>query len=138
MRLADTEVRTMRDTNEIDQQGSGMRLALPDYSSYELSMMERVLCIMVGAIISYGIGYLFYHQWIVSLLIACSGWFIPGYWRQYMLDRRRAAMSLRFKQALFSLSSSLSAGRSVRMVLGRRLRICECWIPMRRMISLWN
>ncbi|WP_438347422.1 type II secretion system F family protein [Paenibacillus sp. FA6] len=86
---------------------------LPDYSSYELSMLERVLCIVVGAIIFYGIGYLFYHQWIVSLLIACSGWFIPGFWRKHMLDRRRAAMNLHFKQALFSLSSSLSAGRSV-------------------------
>jgi tight adherence protein B len=86
---------------------------LPDYSIYELSRIERVLCIVVGAILFFWIGYLFYHQWIAALLISCGGWFIPNFWRKHMLNRRRVAMSLHFKQALFSLSSSLSAGRSV-------------------------
>ncbi|MHA0857203.1 type II secretion system F family protein [Paenibacillus sp. CMAA1364] len=90
-----------------------MQPALPDYSMYELSILERVLCILCAAIVMYAIGYLFYHQWIISLLIACSGWVAPRFWRKYMLNRRRAALSLHFKQALYSLSSSLSAGRSV-------------------------
>ncbi|SIQ65467.1 type II secretion system protein F (GspF) [Paenibacillus macquariensis] len=90
-----------------------LRSSLPDYSIYELSTVERVMCIIIGGFLLYGIGYLFYHQWIASLLIACSAWFVPGYWRKYRLNRRRAAMNLHFKQALFSLSSSLSAGRSV-------------------------
>nr|WP_232510128.1 type II secretion system F family protein [Paenibacillus crassostreae] len=76
-------------------------------------MLERILCMVIGGVIFYSIGYLFYHNWFVSILIACCGGFIPGFWRRNMLNRRRAAMNLHFKQALFSLSSSLSAGRSV-------------------------
>ncbi|OAB46334.1 type II secretion system F family protein [Paenibacillus glacialis] len=93
--------------------GNQLGPSLPDYSIYELSTVERVTCIVIGGFLFYGIGYLFYHQWIVSLLIACNAWFVPRYWRTHMLNRRRAAMNLHFKQALFSLSSSLSAGRSV-------------------------
>ncbi|MNP08834.1 Bacterial type II secretion system protein F domain protein [compost metagenome] len=89
------------------------RRSLPDYSTYKLGAVERMICIVVGGVLFYGIGYLFYHQWLISLLIACNGWFIPSFWRRHMLNRRRSAMNLHFKQALFSLSSSLSAGRSV-------------------------
>lgn len=100
-------------TGERSDQTARVQPVLPDYTVYDLSTLERVTSMVIGGFIFYGIGYLFYHQWIVSLLISCSAWFVPGFWRQHMLNRRRSAMNLHFKQALFSLSSSLSAGRSV-------------------------
>ncbi|MGF7049862.1 tight adherence protein B [Paenibacillus sp. DS2015] len=89
------------------------RTVLPDYSKYELGRVEKGMCIVVGGGLFYGVGYLFYHQWIISLLFSSAGLVIPRFWRKYMLERRRTSMSLHFKQALYSLSSSLSAGRSV-------------------------
>lgn len=100
-------------TGEGMDQTDRIRPVLPDYTVYDLSTLERVTSIAIGGFLFYGVGYLFYHHWIVSLLISCSAWFVPGFWRQHMLNRRRSAMNLHFKQALFSLSSSLSAGRSV-------------------------
>ncbi|WP_244864764.1 type II secretion system F family protein [Paenibacillus sp. J23TS9] len=86
---------------------------LPDYSVYVLSGFQRLMCIAAGAVLFLGIGYLFYHQWVIALLLSFGGLLVPRFWRKYMLERRRMALNLHFKQALYSLSSSLSAGRSV-------------------------
>ncbi len=86
---------------------------LPDYSVYVLSPLERIMCVISGAVLFFGIGYLFYHQWLMALVLSTGGLLVPRFWRKHMLQRRRAALNLHFKQALYSLSSSLSAGRSV-------------------------
>lgn len=86
---------------------------LPDYSVYRLSIVQRILCIIVCGAVFAMIGYLFYHQWIVSIVFAGAAWFTPKLLRRHLLERRRSALSSYFKQALYSLSSSLAAGRSV-------------------------
>lgn len=86
---------------------------LPDYGVYHLSMRQRMGCIIFGGLVFFSIGYLFYHNLILSLLLGTAGLTIPKFWRRFMLERRRRTLNLHFKQALYSLSSSLSAGRSV-------------------------
>lgn len=86
---------------------------LPDYRTYELNGFQRTACVAIGGVICFGIGYLFYHQWLVALIVASGGLLVPRFWRAHLLERRRTAMNLHFKQALYSLSSSLSAGKSV-------------------------
>lgn len=86
---------------------------LPDYGVYHLSMRQRMGCIILGGLVFFSIGYLFYHSLILSLLLGTAGLMIPKFWRRFMLERRRKTLNLHFKQALYSLSSSLSAGRSV-------------------------
>lgn len=86
---------------------------LPDYGVYHLSMRQRMSCIILGGFMFFSIGYLFYHNLILSLLLGTAGLTIPKFWRRFMLERRRKTLNLHFKQALYSLSSSLSAGRSV-------------------------
>lgn len=86
---------------------------LPDYGVYHLSMRQRMGCIILGGLVFFSIGYLFYHNLILSLLLGTAGLTIPKFWRRFMLERRRKTLNLHFKQALYSLSSSLSAGRSV-------------------------
>ncbi|GIO31865.1 hypothetical protein J2TS6_30060 [Paenibacillus albilobatus] len=90
-----------------------LRKELPDYSVYVLGRFERAACVMSGALVFFGIGYLFYHQWFMALVLSLGGLLVPKFWRRHMLERRRAALKVHFKQALYSLSSSLSAGRSV-------------------------
>lgn len=86
---------------------------LPDYGVYHLSMRQRMGCIILGGLMFFSIGYLFYHDLILSLLLGTAGLTIPKFWRRFMLERRSKTLNLHFKQALYSLSSSLSAGRSV-------------------------
>lgn len=92
-----------------EQQGS----VLTDYTIYELTMVQRFGCMLVCGIIFLLIGYLFYHNWLIGLVLAAAAWFTPKLLRRHLLERRRSALSSHFKQALYSLSSSLAAGRSV-------------------------
>ncbi|AWV32160.1 type II secretion system F family protein [Paenibacillus sp. FSL H7-0716] len=95
---------------EADPDGPSL---LPDYKVYELTLLQRILTLTAGGLLMYGIGYLFYHHWLLSLLLMPGGAYAPHMLRNYLLKRRRNALNLQFKQTLFSLSSSLSAGRSV-------------------------
>lgn len=100
-------------TGKREQAAPARTNILPDYGVYHLSMRQRVGCIILGGLVFFSIGYLFYHNLILSLLLGTAGLTIPKFWRRFMLERRRKTLNLHFKQALYSLSSSLSAGRSV-------------------------
>ncbi|RUT46622.1 pilus assembly protein TadB [Paenibacillus anaericanus] len=86
---------------------------LPDYKVYVLSVRQKWACLLASGIGLYCIGYVFFHSFWFALVMTGGAAFIPKYWSQYLLSRRRDALSLNFKQALYSLSSSLVAGRSV-------------------------
>ncbi|MFC7681263.1 type II secretion system F family protein [Paenibacillus sp. GCM10028914] len=86
---------------------------LPDYREYNLSKGQRVGCIAFGGLLFFVMGYLFYQNVFLSLILSFGGLIIPRFWRRHLLARRRATLNLHFKQALYSLSSSLSAGHSV-------------------------
>ncbi|WHX50417.1 type II secretion system F family protein [Paenibacillus woosongensis] len=86
---------------------------LPDYQNYVLSGKQTMLCLAAGGVLFTAVGYIFFHSWLLALLLAGAAVFVPKPWSRYLLRRRREALSLNFKQALYSLSSSLAAGRSV-------------------------
>ncbi|KGE19042.1 pilus assembly protein TadB [Paenibacillus wynnii] len=86
---------------------------LPNYTVYELTLLQKVTALGMGGMLLFGVGYLFYHHWILSLALVPFAGYAPRLLRNYLMIRRRAALNLHFKQTLFSLSSSLSAGRSV-------------------------
>lgn len=94
-------------------EGAGSRQQLPDYTVYVLSPRLKIAALLAGGLLMFGIGYLFYHQLLISLLLVPGGAYAPRMLREYLKNRRRSALNLQFKQTLFSLSSSLSAGRSV-------------------------
>lgn len=86
---------------------------MQDYTVYLLSSGQRSGCIIIGGLMFYGVGFLFYHQWIVASVTSLAGLLVPRYYSRFLLERRRAALNMQFKQALYSLSSSLVAGKSV-------------------------
>ncbi|WP_234032675.1 type II secretion system F family protein [Paenibacillus faecalis] len=89
------------------------RNSLPDYRVYNLSKGQWFRCTAAAVLLFFGVGYLFYQNVIMSFILSAVGLIAPKFWRKYLLNRRRAMLKLHFKQALYSLSSSLSAGRSV-------------------------
>lgn len=91
----------------------GEQALLPDYTVYELTSLQRVLVTLCAGVLLFGIGYLFYHRLLLAVLLVPGSVYGPRLLRGYLLQRRRSALNLQFKQMLFSLSSSLSAGRSV-------------------------
>lgn len=86
---------------------------LTDYTQMELRPLTGVWASAAGGMLLYLVGYLFYRHPILPLLLTPGGLYAPRMLRNYLKKRRRETLKLYFKQTLFSLSSSLSAGRSV-------------------------
>lgn len=94
-------------------QKSKVESGLPRYDEYVLNRKERVFAMVVGCTAMTGIGYLFYHHWIGMLLLAVIGVRYTRIRQRTLLERRRSQLTQQFKQILYSLSSSLGAGRSM-------------------------
>jgi tight adherence protein B len=88
---------------------------LIDYSVYHLSKSEKTIAILVGAIFCFLVGYLFYMNLVVAIIISLLGFYFPKIRKKQLRDKRKRELTLQFKQMLFSLSSALSAGKSVDM-----------------------
>jgi len=86
---------------------------LIDYRHYSLSAKQfTVSAIIGGGLVGTG-AYLFYHSAVISFLFAITGLLAPRFRRQSLKLQRQERLKLQFKEALFSLNSTLAAGRSL-------------------------
>ncbi|MFW5434067.1 type II secretion system F family protein [Paenibacillus apiarius] len=88
-------------------------MGLPQYSVYVMNRKERLFALYAGASVMAGIGYLFYHHWLAMIVLAVIGTRYTRIRQSVLLERKRSQLTQQFKQVLYSLSSSLSAGRSM-------------------------
>lgn len=86
---------------------------LTNYGHYHLSRQQFLVAALVAALVIYAGVYLFYHSVIVSCVAATIGIIAPRFRRKWLLLQRKERLKLQFKEALFSLTSSLAAGRSL-------------------------
>ncbi|KAA9004917.1 pilus assembly protein TadB [Paenibacillus spiritus] len=121
-RSRDNGTDAKNDGVERPERGSRPGSALPDYKQYTLGRKTTRLAAAVGCTILYGVGLLFYSNPLLALLLVPGGFYAPRLLRNYMRSRRRRILNLQFKQTLFSLSSSLSAGRSVENAFREAIR----------------
>lgn len=86
---------------------------LVNYAVYIMTPGERILSILLAGAGLFVVGYVFYNHVIVALLFAGLGFYYPRIRTRQLITRRKEQLTVQFKQALQSLASSLSAGRSV-------------------------
>lgn len=84
-----------------------------DYSEYDLSWKQRLVAVIFAGAILYMLGYIFYKSEWAAVLLAAGGLFYPKWRARSLNNRRKEELSSQFRQALFAVSSSLSAGKSV-------------------------
>ena len=84
-----------------------------DYSDYELSRRELILFSLVGYGCIFGIVYLFFRSIVVSAAAGILIRFCLPRYRQRRADRERKTLNMQFKDMLYSLSSSVAAGRQM-------------------------
>lgn len=73
--------------------------------------------------------YLFYHSVGIAIFASLGGLLAPRYRRAAMLERRRNMLKLQFKEALYSLASSLAAGRSLEVAFRTTLEDLRLLYP---------
>jgi tight adherence protein B len=74
----------------------------------------RGLIAAAGIVCCYAVGYLFYQHPIPAGILSMFGLLAVPMFERYMKDRRNRALIGQFRQFLYALSTSLSAGRSVK------------------------
>jgi tight adherence protein B len=100
------------DDNDLNSGRSSLVLAR-DYTDYVMSKKEKALYILLAGVFFYIIGFIFYNNPIVALIIALMGLYYPRIRKRQIIIKQRQELSIQFKQALFSLSTALAAGKSV-------------------------
>ena len=86
---------------------------LIDYNEYKMTQKEKSLYIIIAAVAIFIIGFIFYRSYILSALLCPLALLYPKIRTKEIIEKRKAELNLQFKDMLYSLSSSMAAGKSV-------------------------
>lgn len=86
---------------------------MKSYSIYVLSRKERTRFLLLCGPGLFGAAYLFYHSLILSLLFALLAYPCLKPYSGYLAERRRREIKDQFRDVLYSISASVSAGRQM-------------------------
>lgn len=103
------ESKTLTVTEEKDVQNQNV---LIDYDVYIMKPAEKLLYILLAAAVLFTIGFIFYQNIILSLLLTPFALFYPKIKTREIIKKRKKLLNLQFKDMLYALSSSLTAGKS--------------------------
>jgi len=88
-----------------------------DYNQYVMPWNEKLVCIGTAALAVYAVAFLFYRSHIVSLIFCPLALLYPRIKTREIIKKRKFELGIQFKDMLYSLASSLSAGKSVELAL---------------------
>lgn len=86
---------------------------LQDYNEYDMSLREKIMYSIIAGVAVFAVVYIFYHSLILSAILALSGVFYPRIKKGDIIRKNKQNLNIGFKDMLYSLSSSISAGRSI-------------------------
>jgi tight adherence protein B len=86
---------------------------LIDYQIYVVSKKEKVLYFILGAIFIFAVAFIFYHSVVLALFPCVFALLYPKIKMEQKIKARKTELRMQFKDMLYSLSSSLSSGKSV-------------------------
>ena len=92
------------------------RPSIAEKSSYQSK--DIIMIIIVGISIFF-IGYVFFQNLFFALMFSCLAFFYPRLQRKRMAQRRKVIFLNQFRDAMYSIASSLRAGASLQIALKR-------------------
>ncbi len=84
-----------------------------DYDIYRMDAKERLICILAAGAVLIAAGYVFYRSIVFSLLLLPMAFIYPRFSTKEIIRKRKEELNLQFREALYSVASSLSAGKSI-------------------------
>lgn len=88
-----------------------------NYNVYHMSILEKVIYTLLAAGVLFGLGYVFYHNVIISSIFALLAMKYPKMKTKDIIRKRKRQLSMQFKDMLYSLSSAISSGSSIELAL---------------------
>ncbi len=95
------------------------------YDKYEMSSNEKVFYILIAGITIFVVGYIFYRSIYISAVLTPLSLFYPRIKIKEIVVNRKRRLVVQFKEALYSISTSLSAGMSIETALKFALKDLE-------------
>jgi len=86
---------------------------LRDYITYEMSVKEKITCILAAAAVIYVLTYIFYRSHVAAALLTPLSLAYPAVRKRQLCEKTKKELNLQFKDMLYSLSSSVSAGKTI-------------------------
>ncbi len=116
---------------EEDDSGEGDELAewLTDYDVYVMSGREKIFYILIAAVVIFIVGMIFYHMVPLALILSLVALLFPKIRTKQIIQKRKRALNIQFKDLLYALSASMTAGRSLEMAFADALRDLEVLYP---------
>ncbi|KUO76569.1 MAG: hypothetical protein APF81_16695 [Desulfosporosinus sp. BRH_c37] len=108
-----TEEKKSKAKSQKEQRAAFNDLGLPIYDEYQMSRSQKVVSVVLASAVIFCLAYLFYMNYIVSIILACGGLLFPKMRKKQLIEIRKRNLTSQFKNLLSSVSSSLAAGRSV-------------------------
>lgn len=102
---------------------------LVDYDIYVMSPKERAAYILAAAVVIFAVGMIFYQRPILAGILALASLFYPKIRTRQIIRDRKRRLNMQFKDMLYALSSSMSAGRSLESAFRDALRDLEIIYP---------
>jgi len=99
--------------NEFDWEDDLLGNQATNYNELVLTKKQYFMIAFIACGFFFIIGVIFYKSIITAFIFSLIGFFYPKLHKGKMLKKRKRELSQQFQQALFSLSSSLVAGRSI-------------------------
>jgi tight adherence protein B len=84
-----------------------------DYNTYRMTAKERLLCILRAAAVIFTAGYIFYRSIALAMILLPLAFLYPRIRTKEIITKRREELNIQFREALYSISSSLSAGKAI-------------------------
>ena len=90
-----------------------MNIEFYNYNIYRMSAAEKLFSAIAAMIAVCSVAYIFYRNIPLSVVISPIGLFYIPYRRKRQIIKRRDALKQQFRDMLYSLSSSLMAGKTM-------------------------
>lgn len=98
---------------------------LIDYDVYVMSKNEKIFYVILAYIVIFIVGFIFYERIILAALLGLLAFKFPKMRTAQIIKSRKNALNIQFKDWLYSLSSSMAAGRSIEMAFKESYRDLE-------------
>ena len=103
-----------------------------DYSIYRYEWQEWLLYAGIGAGVMSVVGWVFYRSGFIVFLAFWLGLLYPAVNKKAMAEKRRNVLRVQFKDLLYYLGSSLSAGKSVEQAFSQVHMVLKGLYPGRK------
>lgn len=100
-----------------------------DYNEYKMTLLQWIYSAAAYGVLLFMLGYVFYRHPLPSLLLALFGSLYPRQRKKELIRRRKEELKLQFQQALYMLSTSLTAGRSLESAIPAVLQDLKMLYP---------